>query len=486
MRAAWPRPTMGQRPHSGRFSEAAIRQNRKERSWEQARNKRSFGAPERVTGPTTTSRRARPSTRQSWTRPGWARGPGCSMSAAAADSRCCWRPARAPRCQGIDATPALVEIARERVPGAPLAVGDLEDPLPYGAGAFDVVTAFNSVQFAGDPVAVVKNMSQVVRPGGLISLVVWGPPEQCESGVLFAELGPLLPPSPPWAPGPIAWSEEGQLEHLAGLRRPHPGHRPGRAQSTDLPRPRDGGAHSAQLRARPGGDPALRPACRPGRADPRVRRQPQTRRHLPAGERVPLPHREDLTADTETPAPRRAAWRQPVPAVSPGGFAEGNRWRLARQPRCGVGGPRFARSRASSQGCVRRGYSSPFCPNGPWRLPSPHHIIRLPPAHLSSLLTTRAYHRFTAAPQVAGMWPFDPESELAQDDTEALSKGFLVSACVDEMAGPQPEHRTVGEQLVKPREPGASYVVSSLQDPPGGPAGDDGQPVGGQPVGEDR
>ena len=27
-------------------------------------------------------------------------------------------------------------------------------------------------------------MSQVARPGGLISLVVWGPPEQCESGVM--------------------------------------------------------------------------------------------------------------------------------------------------------------------------------------------------------------------------------------------------------------------------------------------------------------
>ena len=48
---------------------------------------------------------------------------------------------------GIDATAALVEIARERIPGAPLAVGDLEDPLPYDAGAFDVITAFNSVQF---------------------------------------------------------------------------------------------------------------------------------------------------------------------------------------------------------------------------------------------------------------------------------------------------------------------------------------------------
>ena len=118
---------------------------------------------------------------------------------------------------GIDTTPALLDIVRERVPSASLAIADLEDPLPFDAGEFDVVTAFNSVQFAGDPVAVIKNISQVVRPGGQISLVVWGPPEQCESGVMFAELGPLLPPSPPASPGAIAWSEEGQLEHLAEL-----------------------------------------------------------------------------------------------------------------------------------------------------------------------------------------------------------------------------------------------------------------------------
>ena len=32
---------------------------------------------------------------------------------------------------------------------------------------------------------------------------------------MFAELGPLLPPRPDEAPGAIAWSEDGQLEHLA-------------------------------------------------------------------------------------------------------------------------------------------------------------------------------------------------------------------------------------------------------------------------------
>jgi SAM-dependent methyltransferase len=116
---------------------------------------------------------------------------------------------------GLDATPALLDIAAERVPSAVLTAGDLEDELPFGADAFDVVTAFNAVQYAGDPVAALRGMARVTRPGGLIAVVVWGPPAQCESGVMFRELGPLLPPAPPDAPGAVAWSEDGQLEELA-------------------------------------------------------------------------------------------------------------------------------------------------------------------------------------------------------------------------------------------------------------------------------
>src|SRR3984957_15153257 len=56
---------------------------------------------------------------------------------------------------GLDATVSLLDIARERVPGVSLTVGDLEDPLPYPEAAFDVVTSFNSVQYAADPVAAV-------------------------------------------------------------------------------------------------------------------------------------------------------------------------------------------------------------------------------------------------------------------------------------------------------------------------------------------
>ena len=116
---------------------------------------------------------------------------------------------------GIDATRELADIAAERVPGADVRVADLEDPLPFDAGTFDVVTAFNSIQYANDPIGVLVNMRKVTKPGGLLGVVVWGPPQRCESGVMFTELGPLLPPAPRDAPKAIAWSEEGELERLA-------------------------------------------------------------------------------------------------------------------------------------------------------------------------------------------------------------------------------------------------------------------------------
>ncbi len=116
---------------------------------------------------------------------------------------------------GIDATRQLADIASERVPGAAITVADLEDPLPFGASSFDVVTAFNSIQFANDPVGVLVNIRKVTKPGGLVGVVVWGPPQLCESAVMFTELGPLMPPAPPDGPKAIAWSEDGQLERLA-------------------------------------------------------------------------------------------------------------------------------------------------------------------------------------------------------------------------------------------------------------------------------
>lgn len=115
---------------------------------------------------------------------------------------------------GIDASQALLEVALSRLPDAALAHGDLEE-LPFEDNAFDVVTGFNSFQFAADPVAALQEARRVTKAGGRVFVMTWGEPAGMEAAALVAALKPLLPPPPPGAGGPFALSEPGKLEELA-------------------------------------------------------------------------------------------------------------------------------------------------------------------------------------------------------------------------------------------------------------------------------
>jgi len=114
---------------------------------------------------------------------------------------------------GLDAAESLVAIARSRVPGGDFRVGELEE-LPYGDGSFDVVTGFNSFQYAARPVAALAEARRVTRPGGTVVVMVWGRPEGMEAASLVAALKPLMPTPPPGAPGPFALSDEAALRAL--------------------------------------------------------------------------------------------------------------------------------------------------------------------------------------------------------------------------------------------------------------------------------
>ncbi|MCC1492629.1 class I SAM-dependent methyltransferase [Cognatishimia sp. F0-27] len=118
------------------------------------------------------------------------------------------------RVSGIDASEALLEVARSRLPDAHLAHGDLED-LPFEDNSFDVVTGFNSFQFAADPTIALQEARRVTRPGGKVFIMTWGAPETMEVTALVAALKPFLPPAPPHANGPFALSVPGKLEGLA-------------------------------------------------------------------------------------------------------------------------------------------------------------------------------------------------------------------------------------------------------------------------------
>jgi SAM-dependent methyltransferase len=99
---------------------------------------------------------------------------------------------------GIDASDALIEIARARLPGADLRVGEMQD-LPYDDGRFDLVTGFNSF-FADDMVAALREARRVARPGAPVVIQVWGAHERCQLEAMKTLARPFLPPRPPEAP----------------------------------------------------------------------------------------------------------------------------------------------------------------------------------------------------------------------------------------------------------------------------------------------
>jgi SAM-dependent methyltransferase len=121
---------------------------------------------------------------------------------------------------GIDASEALLAIARERTPSGDFRIGDLE-ALPFADRSFDVVTGFNSFQYAGNPGVALAEARRVARSRGHVVVVTWGEPDGMPAASLVTALRPLLPPPPPDAPGPFALSDEAVLRKFAvdaGLR----------------------------------------------------------------------------------------------------------------------------------------------------------------------------------------------------------------------------------------------------------------------------
>ena len=93
---------------------------------------------------------------------------------------------------GLDASEALIAIARARTPDADLRVGDMFD-LPFGDGQFDVATSFNGIWKGCEDA--LREARRVVRPGGLVGFTFWGAPKRLGLMPYFAALMELSPPS---------------------------------------------------------------------------------------------------------------------------------------------------------------------------------------------------------------------------------------------------------------------------------------------------
>jgi len=122
------------------------------------------------------------------------------------------------RVVATDLVPEMLEGASENAATQGLSnmefkVADAEN-LPFGGGEFDRVTARFGLMFFPDIHKALSEVRRVLKPGGRISFVVWGPPE--ENPLFSTMTGPFLkhvqmPTPPPDAPGVFRFADESKL-----------------------------------------------------------------------------------------------------------------------------------------------------------------------------------------------------------------------------------------------------------------------------------
>jgi SAM-dependent methyltransferase len=115
-----------------------------------------------------------------------------------------------------DLTPELLAVGRRSAAERGLELEWVEadaERLPFGDGAFDVVTSAVGVMFAADHTAAARELLRVCRPGGRIGLINWPPGSW--SAEFFAVLAAHAA-SPPDGPEPVLWGSEPYVRALFG------------------------------------------------------------------------------------------------------------------------------------------------------------------------------------------------------------------------------------------------------------------------------
>jgi ubiquinone/menaquinone biosynthesis C-methylase UbiE len=114
---------------------------------------------------------------------------------------------------GIDASPPLIEQAKKRNTSINFLTGEMEE-LPFDDDTFDVVCAFNSIQYAESVKNAILESKRVLKEKGKLIIMIWGNKKDCEVGSFLRIVGSLLPPPPPGVGGPFALSENKLLETI--------------------------------------------------------------------------------------------------------------------------------------------------------------------------------------------------------------------------------------------------------------------------------
>lgn len=105
----------------------------------------------------------------------------------------------------LDFSPAMLEMARARVPEARFVEGDAM-ALPFEEASFDAVTIGFGIPHVPDPAAALAEARRVLRPGGRLAYTVWhADPEISSVGIVFGAIAAHGDPAITLPPGPDAF-----------------------------------------------------------------------------------------------------------------------------------------------------------------------------------------------------------------------------------------------------------------------------------------
>ena len=120
---------------------------------------------------------------------------------------------RGAACAGIDASPRLIAIARDRNPDADLRVGDMH-ALPWADASFDVATSFRGIW--GTTPDALAEVHRVLAPGGRLGITVWGHLKASPGVWALAPFRLAAPPAVDNQAAMVALGRPGRGEELLG------------------------------------------------------------------------------------------------------------------------------------------------------------------------------------------------------------------------------------------------------------------------------
>jgi SAM-dependent methyltransferase len=114
---------------------------------------------------------------------------------------------------GLDTSSAMLAIAKARTPQGGYWLGDMRR-LPFPDNAFDLITYFNTIQYASDPVVALREARRTARMNALVIITAWGRREDTDLA-LYLDNRRLLLPTTSVVHDAFVLSAEGVLEGLA-------------------------------------------------------------------------------------------------------------------------------------------------------------------------------------------------------------------------------------------------------------------------------